>query len=103
MNSFDQSAGSGSCWSCGNTLSYLDYGRGDTCSRCGRDTRVCKGCVFYHIQSNNQCRESQADRVVEKERSNFCDYFKPSLKSGPSDNSSRESLRSAAEALFKKK
>jgi hypothetical protein len=23
----------------------------------------------------NECRESQAERVIEKDRSNFCDYF----------------------------
>ncbi len=95
--------GSGLCWSCGNPLSYLEYGRGDTCSQCGRDTRVCKGCVFYEVNSNNQCRESQADRVVEKERSNFCDYFKPSSQGSASASSSRDLMKAAAEALFKKK
>ena len=103
MSELVSSQGGGQCWSCGSSLSYLDYGRGDTCSKCGRDTRVCKGCVFWDIHSNNQCRESQADRVVEKERSNFCDYFKPSSKNSPTEQSSRESMKAAAEALFKKK
>jgi hypothetical protein len=93
----------GLCWNCGNPLSPLDYGRGDTCSQCGRDTRVCKGCSFYDKQSNNECRESQADRVVEKERSNFCDYFRPRSSSISSQTPSRDALRAAAEALFKKK
>jgi hypothetical protein len=26
---------------------------------------------------NNQCRETQADRVVEKTKANFCGYFVP--------------------------
>ncbi len=102
MNSSNQNSAAGQCWNCGNSLSYLDYGRGDTCSKCGRDTRTCKGCIHYEKSSNNECREPQADRVVEKERSNFCDYFKPiSLNSAPSQTS-RESLKSAAESLFKK-
>jgi hypothetical protein len=51
---------------------------------------------------NNECRESQADRVVEKEKANFCDYFKPSGSSS-GNAASRDSLKSAADALFKKK
>ena len=92
----------GTCWNCGSTLSVLDYGRGDSCSRCGRDTRVCKGCIFYDKNSNNECREPQADRVVDKEKSNFCDYFKPSSSTGQA-SLSKDSLKAAAEALFKKK
>ena len=97
----------GNCWHCGRGLALFDYGRGDTCSQCGRDTKVCKGCFFYDPSAHNECRESQADRVVEKERSNFCDYFKPGSKTtqGKTNGvmSSRDSAKAAAEALFKKK
>lgn len=93
---------SGSCWFCGLELTYLDYGRADTCRKCGRDTKVCKGCVFYDPSMNNECQESQSDRVVEKERSNFCDYFKPG-KSVAVSSSSRDAMKLAAESLFKKK
>ena len=92
---------SGNCWNCGKSLSALDYGRGDSCPQCGRDTRACKACQFYEKGSNNDCREPQADRVVDKERANFCDYFKPSQKEGQSAPS-RDSLKAAAAALFKK-
>ncbi len=95
------------CWNCGLGLTSLDYGRGDSCQKCGKDTRVCKSCVFYDRSYNNECRESQADRVVEKEKSNFCDFFKPcqsrpggQVAGGPKP---QESLRASAEALFKKK
>ena len=91
----------GKCWHCGATLTPFDYGRGDSCRKCGRDTRVCKGCQFYDRNYNNECREPQADRVVEKERSNFCDYFKPSQAGGSGFNP--DSIKAAAEALFKKK
>lgn len=93
----------GQCWHCGADLSPLDYGRGDTCRKCGRDTKVCKGCGFYDRSYNNECRESQAERVVEKERSNFCDYFKPAMKQGSAGGGgSRDAARAAADALFKK-
>src|SRR6185312_11198258 len=96
------SDGKGACWHCGAELSLLDYGRADSCSKCGRDTRVCKGCFFYDKMSNNECREPQADRVVDKEKSNFCDYFKPGNPKGQSAPA-KDALNAAAEALFKKK
>lgn len=92
---------SGSCWHCGQELNALEYGRGDICRKCGRDTRVCKGCEFYDTSCNNECREPNADRQVEKERSNFCDYFKPGTPAAEGGQSKDEVL-SAAEALFKK-
>jgi hypothetical protein len=92
----------GNCWNCGAALTALDYGRADTCKSCGRDTKTCKGCVNFDANAQNQCRESQAERVVEKERSNFCDWFKPA-GGGGSGAASRDSMKAAAEALFKKK
>lgn len=93
----------GACWYCHSQLEHLDYGRADTCKKCGRDTRVCKNCEFYDKNYNNECRESQADRTTEKEKSNFCDYFKPTSKVSGSAGAERTALKSAAEALFKKK
>lgn len=92
----------GNCWHCGAELGSLDYGRQEICRKCGRDTRVCKNCIFHDRTAHNECREPQAERVLEKERSNFCDYFKS--KSGASNcAASREALKAAADALFKKK
>ncbi|MBI2711559.1 MAG: hypothetical protein HYX41_01675 [Bdellovibrio sp.] len=93
----------GSCWSCTRGLTALEYGRGDSCPTCGRDTRVCKGCFFYDPKYNNECRENQADRVVEKERSNFCDYFKPTMSKTGNSVDPAAAAKAAAEALFKKK
>lgn len=92
----------GSCWSCGAALGPLDYGRQDSCPKCGRDTRVCKGCVHYDPSANNQCREPSAERVVDKEKANFCDYFRPSAKGG-SGAPARDAMKAAADSLFKKK
>lgn len=92
----------GNCWSCGKGLTQSYYGRGDTCPQCGRDTKVCKGCEFYDPKMNNECRESQADRVVEKERSNFCDYFRPKAGAGIG-MAAQDKSKAAADALFRKK
>lgn len=90
------------CWSCGKQIELNNFHRQDSCQSCGRDTHVCKNCEHYDRAYNNECRESSADRVVEKERSNFCDYFKPSDRAGGNAKSAND-LKSAAEALFKKK
>lgn len=93
----------GNCWSCGAELGPLDYGRADTCPKCRRDTRACKGCAHYERGSNNDCREPSAERVLDKERSNFCDYFRPRSGSPGQEAPARDALRSAADALFRKK
>jgi hypothetical protein len=91
----------GNCWYCGASLTPIDYGRGDSCSKCGRDTKTCKGCEFYDASAHNECHETQAERVVDKERGNFCDYFRPRAGTG-SVGKSLDDAKTAAEALFKK-
>jgi len=50
-------------------------GRETQCPSCGADLRCCINCSFYQPGSYNDCRESQAEKVTDKSRSNFCDYF----------------------------
>jgi hypothetical protein len=58
-------------------------------------------CQFYDISSYNDCREPTADRIIEKEKANFCDHFK--LGDGSNLNNDKQtSALSAADALFKK-
>lgn len=94
--------GNGTCWSCGQALGPSDYGRQDSCAKCGKDTHVCRNCEHYDRAYNNDCRENQADRVVEKERSNFCDYFRATSRAA-AGGATRDALKAAADALFKKK
>lgn len=76
-------------------------GRRDECFKCKWDLHVCKNCLHYDAKAYNSCKETQADVVQEKERSNFCDYFAPGT--GLDAGAEQEKLLSAAEALFKKK
>lgn len=93
----------GKCWNCNQPLEGgAMYARSEECPQCHKDTHVCRNCNFYDPQANHQCREPQADLVVEKEKSNFCDYFQPSSKEGGAGQS-KDQLRAAAEALFGKK
>ncbi len=88
------------CFKCQKETPLLGkVGRRDECPFCKADQHVCKNCLHFDPQAYNECREPQADRVVEKERSNFCDYFSPGAGS-PQEK--KDNLLSAAESLFKK-
>ena len=92
------------CWKCGNSLSdtyKVMVGRRDVCSKCSTDLRCCKMCFFYDPKSYNECREPQADRVQDKEKANFCDYFKIGSAGTNPDKERQDALAKAA-ALFKK-
>ena len=93
----------GQCYHCGNALAEADYGRQESCSKCGRSTRVCRNCRHYDRSHNNECREEQAGRIVEKEKANFCEWFQVNSGSVNSNAPSKDQLKSAADALFKKK
>ncbi len=91
-----------SCFHCHKEILILGtVGRRDECTHCRSDVHVCKNCDFYDPKVYNECRETQADVVREKDRANFCDYFIPS-KGGAGTQDKAAALKAAAEALFKK-
>lgn len=92
-----------SCYSCGQAL-QIDgiVGRRETCPSCGRDLRCCKNCDFYDVTCYNECRESSAERVVEKEASNFCGFFRITEEKQKEISRADESKRKLEE-LFRKK
>jgi hypothetical protein len=67
------------CWKCGASLAELSLPlrRLDECKKCGAELHVCKLCEWYSIAVAKHCREPIAEEVKDKERANFCDYFKP--------------------------
>jgi len=92
------------CHACGKELQIeRKVGRSEACPHCGADLHVCLNCLFFSPAEYNQCREPQAERVVEKSRSNFCDYF--TLAGGAirgREASKKDDPRSRLDALFKK-
>jgi hypothetical protein len=99
---------SGSCYRCGRTLNADDYPRGSLCPGCRCETRCCRNCEFYDPRLNNECKENQADRVVDKEKSVFCEFFRASAKVGasadaPKPQSAEAKAKTAFDTLFKKK
>ncbi len=90
------------CAFCKGTIDVKDrVDRTATCPHCGRDLRCCLQCKFYDPHAYNDCREVSAERVVDKERANFCDYFVPAGSTRRNVNTAREA-KQALEALFKK-
>ena len=79
-------------------------GRRDTCPHCNHDLHCCRQCEFYDPHAYNDCREVSAERIVDKERSNFCDYYLPrGTENKPKGNLNRtQEAKEALEALFKK-
>jgi len=57
-------------------------------------------CKFFDPKVYNECLETNADRIVDKEKANFCDYF--TLSGGGASRPSKEDLVNSADALFKK-
>ncbi len=93
------------CWHCGRAIDTTErIGFRQDCPGCGRALHACRNCDFYDTAYNNACRETQAERVVDKERFNFCEYFAPvtSARAGAAGQA-KSSARSKLEDLFKKK
>ena len=92
------------CFSCNSPLEDLlssPVGRGATCFKCLSDVRCCMNCQFYDPSSYNSCEESQAERVVEKERANFCDWFKPGGNNKEGKDQKKSDALAALDDLFK--
>jgi hypothetical protein len=91
------------CWNCGNeidTRERIEFRA--PCPSCDRALHVCRNCKHYDPGYYNQCRETAAERVVDKERANFCEFFSPDMgRAQPTSVPS--SGRAQLEALFKKK
>ena len=72
----------GYCHACGAELARdLPIFRETECPSCSKPLKVCLNCTFYEKGLQWDCRESIAEPVRDKDRANFCDYFR--LRSGP--------------------
>ncbi|HEY2526194.1 MAG TPA: hypothetical protein VGI29_14120 [Candidatus Binataceae bacterium] len=98
------------CWNCGHRIETAErVGFHAHCERCDRPLHVCHNCSLYDASYNNQCRETMAERVVDKERSNFCEYFAPAAAGGAGKRNAAaprppgRDARAELDALFKKK
>lgn len=89
-----------SCFSCGTVLPPTFF-RGDRCPECGSDVRVCLNCTFYEPSAHWECHEVIPERVADKDRANFCDYFRPRQGNGKTDAPPRDARNSARDDFNK--
>ncbi|MHB8109849.1 MAG: hypothetical protein ACYDHW_07440 [Syntrophorhabdaceae bacterium] len=72
----------------------------DECPVCHEDLHVCLNCIFYDTGKSNSCREDKAEFVKEKDRANFCEYFRFTERS--SESASKADAEKRWRELFKK-
>ncbi len=91
------------CYHCSAELDYKqgNVSRSDTCPQCGNDVRVCYNCMHYDESSYNECREPVAERIVNKDKSNFCDYFVVTGAGGRAKTNKKEDALKKLDDLFK--
>lgn len=91
------------CYRCGTSLAEfsLPLSRQDECPQCRNYLHVCKMCVHFDVSVPKQCREDDAEEVIEKERLNFCDWYVASETAfDPQRRSREDQARASLEALF---
>jgi len=90
------------CWQCGTALPDvpLPVSRRESCPSCDADLHVCRQCEFYDTSAAKDCREPVADEVVDKERANACDYFRPRFGVMGTENDEAAAARAKLSALF---
>ncbi len=91
------------CFRCGASLATLSLplSRRDQCPDCSADLHVCRMCLHFDTRVPRQCREDGAEDVFEKERPNFCDWFKPSDSAFDAGKKSEaDAAKDALAALF---
>jgi len=87
------------CYRCGQSLAALSLplSRRDECPQCRVELQVCRMCENYSPGLPDACIEDDAPEVREKDRANFCDYFRPSTNAYSSTEHDAE--RAARESL----
>lgn len=96
------------CYHCG---SAVEAGRligfGETCPDCKKDMHVCRMCVFFSPKAHWECLETIEAAVLDKDRRNFCDWFRlnPRFHNQISPDAvsikKEKDAKSAFDALFK--
>ena len=91
------------CYNCNQSLAALTLplSRRDMCPSCAVHLHVCRMCVAYDPGVIGQCREDDADEVLDKERVNFCEWFEPAAGAFDAGRQAEQSeARAALDELF---
>ena len=91
------------CWKCGTQLKnlLLPFSRYEECSSCKADLHACIACKSYNPSISNSCNEDRADFVLDKDKANFCDYYRANPRAfQKQDNSQSLEARAKLAELF---
>jgi hypothetical protein len=88
------------CHRCRNAVDLEAVMFRDECGHCGWDLHVCLNCLFYDEGKANRCREPQAEPVRERDRANYCTFFR--FTAEEDKQSGRVEAEKLWESLFKK-
>ena len=93
------------CYRCGHAVNVgRTVGRTEPCPYCDADLHCCRNCSFHDATVHHECREPQAEPVSDKEKGNFCDYFRfKALAAAQPGTGSAQRVREKLDQLFKKK
>ncbi len=91
------------CWKCGASLAELPrpLSRLAECPKCRAYLHVCRLCQFYDSKLTSKCHEERAEEVRDKERANFCDWFKARAHAYvPPHSEKNQTAKARVDALF---
>jgi hypothetical protein len=91
------------CWRCGAAIKaeQLPISRLERCHACEADLHACRLCRHYNVRMTGYCDHDHADPPRERERANFCQYFKPRPGAfAPAEQDVSQTARDGLEALF---
>jgi len=94
------------CFGCGRSVAIASgerVGFRDECGHCGADLHVCCNCAHHDPAAYNECRESSAERVGDRERANRCEWFRPGTGEANERASEHAAAATELDALFKKR
>jgi membrane protein involved in colicin uptake len=79
----------------------MPWSRRAECPSCQAELHVCRLCQFYDARVEGKCREERAEQVRDRERANFCDYFKPRPGAyRAADAAKTQAAKAKVDALF---
>ncbi len=69
------------CWQCGTPVvdEPMPLSTYAACRTCRALLHVCRLCQFDNSTWRSDCNEPRAESVSDREKANFCDWFKPQI------------------------
>lgn len=91
------------CWKCGADLKSVPrpFSRFAECPACKTELHVCRMCRHYDLRYVGECNHDFADKVLVKDKANFCSHFKPSARAFEgAGNPEKETAEQELHSLF---